>query len=129
MKKINKICILLLAAFGLLISGCTTKINYESNTMYELEKKYTFDIVVEHTNKVNALLASSSESLATLYINDEIVLQGPLKIDNTGTLRGQYNNETLILECSKYTIFSDTICLIHLGNKRIGKSTLKIARY
>ncbi|NLB49601.1 MAG: hypothetical protein GX807_02145 [Erysipelotrichia bacterium] len=121
----NKSTILLGAVTALILTGCTSKMNYKSDKMIDSSKKYNIEIRMKKTIEPGFFVTDVTNKV-TLYINDEIVLKGNLDRDESGELQGIYNNEKLNLACSKDSIFSPSFCTVHLGKKRIGESKLEI---
>ncbi len=109
------------------ISGCATKTPYHSELVTTIDEKYKIDIKMK--KEINpGFFVTDVNNIVTVYINDEIVLQGNLERDESGQLIGLYDGKKLNVDCSKDTIFSPTRCTIHLDKKRIAEVALKIGR-
>jgi hypothetical protein len=109
------------------ISGCASKTPYHADPITTIDQKYKFDLKMKKEIDPG-FFVTDIKNIVTLYINDEIALQGNLDRYESGQLQGLYEGKKLNLECDKDTIFSPTRCIVHLDKTRIAELSLKIGR-
>lgn len=118
----------ILLGFLLFLSGCASTYNYRAGDFNDLNKEYSVDAKMKKIIETG-FLSSTTKNILSLYINDQLVLEGPLDIQNSGTFKSIYEGKPLLLECYKVGAFSiEPYCQIHLDQRKIGSFKLKMDR-
>ncbi|BDM63744.1 hypothetical protein NFHSH190041_11960 [Shewanella sp. NFH-SH190041] len=108
-----------------LLSSCASAYNYKvdyGNNTKVLDSYHVSARIEKHYTP--GIFSTEVKNDVTLYINDEIVLKGPLHKDESGQLQGIYQDQLVTLECAKPGMFLETRCTIHMGKKRLGIMTM-----
>lgn len=112
----------------LLLLGCASTYNYRAGDFNDLNKEYTVDAKMKK-NIETGFLSSTTKNILSLYINDQLVLEGPLDMQGAGTFKSIYESKPLLLECHKVGVFSiEPYCQVHLDQRKIGSFKLKMDR-
>ncbi len=112
----------------LLLLGCASTYNYRAGDFNDLNKEYTVDAKMKK-NIETGFLSSTTKNILSLYINDQLVLEGPLDMQGAGTFKSIYESKPLLLECYKVGVFSiEPYCQVHLDQRKIGSFKLKMDR-
>ena len=113
----------------LMLSGCASTHHYKSD--YDRNSRVAEDYNIsgsidKHINP--GFFSGEIKNDLVLYINDELVIKGPLHEDESGELQGIYQAKVVTLDCDKPNFFSSTQCVVHLDKKRIGQLTFELGR-
>lgn len=121
MNKKVIVCISIL----LLITGCGATYHYKAGDFNDINKEYTIDAKMRKVLETQ-FLATTTKNILSLYINNQLVLEGQLDIKQSGTFKSMYDGKQLILECyDKGAFVIDTYCQVHLDQRKIGSFKLK----
>ncbi len=123
MKRVS-----ILISFILILSGCASTYNYRAGDFNDLNKEYTVDAKMKKIIETG-FLSSTTQNILSLYINNQLVLEGPLDMQGAGTFKSIYESKPLLLECYKVGVFSiEPYCQVHLDQRKIGSFKLKMDR-
>jgi hypothetical protein len=117
-----------LALSVMIISGCASTLKYDSEYNYKSESgsEYKLSGVIEK-HMTSGLLTTEVRNSLLLYINDELVIKGPLHRDDSGELQGVYNSKVVNLDCKKPSFFKQVECLVHIDKKRVGSMVFEFS--
>lgn len=122
-KSFNTAGLLSLLALGL--AGCTQHYNYKSDTFRDTANGYLIDVTMR--KDVSTGISGTAVSVtATLSINKNMILQGDLDEEQSGTLYGTYEGEKLVMECSKDAIHLPALCFVSLDGAKIAEVEVMI---
>jgi hypothetical protein len=115
---------IILAASISILSGCASTQHF--NASYDKNSKtsdnYDVSANLEKYLKPGFFSPEIKNDL-TFYINNELVIRGPLHQDESGELQAIYRSKLVTLDCNKENFFTETKCVVHMDKKRVGKLT------
>ncbi|MCR1811983.1 hypothetical protein [Sulfurospirillum sp. hDNRA2] len=112
----------------LFLVGCASTYNYRASDFNDLNKDYIVDAKMKKVLETQ-FFGTTTKNILSLYINNQLILEGALDIQEAGTFKSMYDGKQLTLECYKVGAFSiEPYCQVHLDQRKIGSFKLKMDR-